>query len=196
VRGNLETGLLPPLAITVMGVSGSGKSTLGALLAGRLGCTFLEGDSFHSTQNVEKMRSGIPLTDTDRWPWLDRLGTAMGEAVGRDGLVIAACSALKRAYRERLAASSHQPMVFILPNTTTAELTRRLEARPGHYMPPSLLDSQLATLEMPEPDEKALVLDAGACPEELARQAMAWLTYRPRSPAIPSVSGPGRPPGR
>jgi gluconokinase len=178
VPGKFETGLLPPLAITVMGVSGSGKSTLGALLAKQLGCAFLEGDSFHSTQNVEKMRHGIPLTDADRWPWLDDLGAAMGEAVGRDGLVVAACSALRRSYRERLAASARQPMVFILLNTTATELARRMEGRPDHYMPPSLLNSQLATLEMPEPDETALVLDASACPEDLGHQAMEWLTCR------------------
>ncbi len=173
--GNLETELPAPLAITVMGVSGSGKSTLGALLARQLGCTFLEGDSFHSAQNVEKMRHGTPLTDADRWPWLDRLGTTMQEAVGQDGLVVAACSALRRAYRERLAASAHQPMVFVLLNTSAAELTRRLEGRPDHYMPSSLLDSQLATLEVPGPDEQALVLDASASPEALSQQVMAWL---------------------
>jgi gluconokinase len=178
VPGNLETDLPAPLAITVMGVSGSGKSTLGALLASQLGCAFLEGDSFHSAQNVEKMRHGTPLTDADRWPWLDRLGAAMHAAVGGDGLVVAACSALRRAYRERLAASAHQPMVFILLNTTAAELARRLEDRPDHYMPPSLLDSQLATLEMPGPDEQALILDAGTSPEALSHQVMAWLKAR------------------
>lgn len=172
---NLETELPAPLAITVMGVSGSGKSTLGALLARQLACPFLEGDSFHSVQNVEKMRHGKPLTDADRWPWLDRLGAAMHEAVGDDGLVVVACSALRRAYRERLAASARQPMVFILLNTTAAELKRRLEGRPDHYMPSSLLDSQLATLEVPGPDEQALVLDARASPEALSHQVTAWL---------------------
>lgn len=175
MQGKFERGLVPPLAVTVMGVSGSGKSTLGALLAKQLGCAFLEGDSFHSAQNVEKMRHGIPLTDADRWPWLDHLGAAMGEAARRDGLVVAACSALRRAYRERLAASARQRMVFILLDTTAAELARRMQARPGHYMPPSLLNSQLATLEMPEADENALILDASAAPEELCHQAMAWL---------------------
>lgn len=179
---------MPPLAISVMGVSGSGKSTLGALLARQLGCAFLEGDSFHSAQNVEKMRHGTPLTDADRWPWLDHLGAAMHEEVDRQGLVVAACSALRRAYRERLAASSHQPMVFILLNTTAAELTRRLENRPGHYMPPSLLSSQLATLEVPEADEKALILDANTAPDDLSRQVMAWLTSCQKA----DTSGPGR----
>ncbi|MDE1917970.1 MAG: gluconokinase [Sphingomonadales bacterium] len=158
-----------------MGVSGSGKSTLGALLARQLGCTFLEGDSFHSPQNVEKMRAGIPLTDTDRWPWLDQLGAAIEEAVGRDGLVVVACSALRRVYRERLTASARLPMVFILPSTTAAELARRMEGRPDHYMPPSLLGSQLATLEAPGLDEPALILDATACPEELGQQVVTWL---------------------
>lgn len=178
MQGNLGAGRIAPLAITVMGVSGSGKSTLGALLAGQLGCAFLEGDAFHSPENVDKMRHGIPLTDADRWPWLDRLGAAVDGAVGQHGLVVAACSALRRAYRERLATSAHRPMVFILLHTTADELARRLKDRPGHYMPPALLSSQLATLELPGADEAVLTLNSGDSPEDLCRQAMEWLRSR------------------
>lgn len=178
MQGNPGESHIAPLAIIVMGVSGSGKSTLGALLAQRLDCAFLEGDAFHSAHNVEKMRNAIPLTDVDRWPWLDRLGAAMNEAVGRQGLAVAACSALRRAYRERLAKSTQQPMVFVLLNTTAAELTRRMEGRIDHYMPPSLLESQLATLEMVGPDEAALTLDACALPQTLGDQVVTWLASR------------------
>jgi gluconokinase len=178
VSGAIGRSGIAPLAIVVMGVSGSGKSTLGSLLADRLGCTFLEGDSFHSAANVEKMRQGIALTDEDRWPWLDRLGEAMGEAVAKDGLVVAACSALKRSYRERLANATHRPIVFALPDTPPVELERRMGSRPGHYMPASLLDSQLQTLERPDPDEPALTLDSTLEPAALGEQVIAWIAHR------------------
>lgn len=173
--GNAGESRVAPLAIIVMGVSGSGKSTLGALLAQRLDCAFLEGDAFHSAHNVEKMRNAIPLTDADRWPWLDRLGDAVQGAVGAQGLAVAACSALRRSYRERLAMAAHKPMAFILLNAPAPELARRLDNRPGHYMSPHLLDSQLATLELPGTDEQALILDASAPPEALCDDAISWL---------------------
>ncbi len=178
MSGAIERSLIAPLAIVVMGVSGSGKSTLGALLAARLDCAFLEGDSFHSDGNVEKMRRGVALTDEDRWPWLDRLGGAMGEAVARDGLVVAACSALKRSYRERLAQATGRPIAFALLDTAPPELERRLGNRPGHYMPASLLDSQLHTLERPDRDEPALALDSNEAPEVLSDKVLDWLARR------------------
>ena len=174
----VEKDRIAPLAIIVMGVSGSGKSTLGALLAARLHATFLEGDSFHSEANVAKMRAGIPLTDEDRWPWLDRLGGAMAAAVARDGLVVAACSALRRGYRERLAVATGSPIVFVLLDTAQTELARRLGNRPGHYMPASLLDSQLRTLERPSGDEPALILDSSEAPEMLCHKVLEWLPRR------------------
>lgn len=145
-----------PLAVIIMGVSGSGKSTLGALLAERLGCEFLEGDSFHTPEAVTKMRGGTPLTDGDRWPWLDRLGQATGEVVRRDGMAVAACSALRRAYRDRLRLAIGAPVRFVLLENAREVILYRLLERPGHYMPASLLDSQFATLEVPAADENVL----------------------------------------
>lgn len=158
-----------------MGVSGSGKSTLGALLARRLDCPFLEGDDFHDARAVAKMSAGQPLDDGDRWPWLDRLGLAAGEVVASSGRVVAACSALKRGYRERLRAVIGAPTRFVLLDAGQDELLRRLTRRSGHYMPASLLDSQLAALERPGPDEAVVTLDAAAPPERLCDLAQAWL---------------------
>jgi len=168
--------LAPPgLAIIAMGVSGSGKSTFGALLAQRLACPFLEGDSFHAPAAVAKMRAGRPLDDDDRWPWLDRLGQAISEAVDAGGLAVAACSALKRSYRARLTAAIGAPTRFVLLEASHDELLRRLNRRPGHYMPPSLLDSQLATLERPEADEPVLRAETTASPDQLCDRVEAWL---------------------
>lgn len=178
MAGAIETSRIAPLALVVMGVSGSGKSTLGALLAQELGCSFLEGDNFHSPANVEKMRHGIALTDEDRWPWLDRLGAAMGEAVAKGGIAVAACSSLKRSYRERLTAATGKPIVFILLDAAPGELERRLGNRPGHYMPASLLDSQLRTLERPAGDEPALTLDSTEGPEALSERVIGWISRR------------------
>lgn len=164
-----------PLAVVVMGVSGTGKSTLGALLAQTLGCPFLEGDDFHDHAAVEKMRAGRPLEDGDRWPWLDRLGRALGEAAATNGCAVAACSALRRSYRERLIAAAGGRVRFVLLDNDRDVLLRRLSDRPGHYMPPSLLDSQLETLERPTTDEPVLTLNSSLAPAELCRTAIGWL---------------------
>ncbi len=168
-----------PHGIVVMGVSGSGKSTLAALLARHLDSPLLEGDDFHSAANIAKMESGHPLDDADRWPWLDRLGAAIGVAAqdraARGGIAVAACSALKRSYRERLSQASAVPLAFVLLDTAPGEIARRLATRTGHYMPPSLLDSQLATLERPSAGERAITLDAALTPERLGEEAIAWL---------------------
>ena len=161
-----------------MGVSGSGKSTLGPLLAETLGCRFLEGDSFHIPENVAKMSRGQPLVDEDRWPWLDRLGAELNGAVAADGVGVAACSALKRSYRERLEQAVDAPLAFVFLTVDRDELARRLHSRPGHYMPPSLLVSQLQALETPQLDEPALALDASQPPQELCAIACAWLERR------------------
>ena len=121
------------------------------------------------------MSAGIPLSDEDRWPWLDRVGAAIGAAVARGGIAVAACSALKRCYRERLAAASPAPLAFLLLDTGEAEIARRMRARTDHYMPASLLASQLATLERPAREERALVLDAALPIAALVDQALAWL---------------------
>ncbi|WP_373284518.1 gluconokinase [Sphingomonas metalli] len=161
--------------IVVMGVSGSGKSTLSARLGAALDCPVLEGDDYHSAANVAKMEGGHPLTDADRWPWLDRLGAALGEAASAHGIAVAACSALKRSYRERLASASAVPLRFVLLATDADEIARRMASRAGHYMPPSLLGSQLATLEPPGADEPAITLDAAERPDTLCRQALEWV---------------------
>ncbi len=169
-----------PLAIIVMGVSGSGKSTVGKELAGALACTFLEGDAFHTPQAVEKMRTGKPLTDEDRWPWLDRLGQAIDAETSRSGIAVAACSALKRAYRDRLRAVISAPVFFALLEGEREELRRRLVNRADHYMPASLLSSQIETLERPEPDETAIALDALQPPSVLRDEIIAWLHAKAR----------------
>ena len=109
-----------------MGVAGSGKSTLGAHLSRTLGCPFMEGDDFHSADAIAKMRSGQPLTDADRWPWLDRLGGAIGEAVAAHGVAVAACSALRRCYRDRLIEAIGAATRFVLLDSPHEELQRRL----------------------------------------------------------------------
>jgi len=161
-----------------MGVSGSGKSTLGTLLASTLGCPFLEGDDFHDAVAVAMMRGGEPLTDVERWPWLDRIGVALAREVVMHGVAVAACSALRRVYRERLATAAGIPIRFVLLDNDPDELSRRIASRPDHYMPPGLLASQLATLERPEPDEPAVTLDSHEPPPGLCRQALNWLAER------------------
>jgi len=164
------------LAIVTMGVSGCGKSTLGALLARRLGCAFLEGDAFHDETAVAKMRAGRPLTDEDRWPWLDRLGLAIKEALASEGQAVAACSALRLKYRDRLRAAIGAPVRFVLLEASREELLKRMTERPDHYMPVSLLDSQLATLERPAAEEQVFALDALISPDQLCDSVESWLS--------------------
>lgn len=151
--------------IIVMGVSGCGKSTYGAARAAATGATFIEGDALHGAANVAKMRAGQPLTDADRWPWLARIAEAVNAALGQ-GPVIATCSALRRAYRDALRAGIAAPVRFVLLDVPVDELRRRVAARPGHFMPAALLDSQLATLEWPGADEDVEVVrvSSGSAP--------------------------------
>ena len=141
-------------AIVVMGVSGSCKTTIGEALAERFGLPLLEGDQFHPKANIDKMSSGTPLTDADRWPWLDAIAAAMRDAP--EGVIVT-CSSLRRIYRDRLRAGAGRPVLFVYLNGSRETLAARLGARKGHFMPPSLLDSQLATLEPPGPDEPGIV---------------------------------------
>ncbi|EJL23858.1 carbohydrate kinase, thermoresistant glucokinase family [Caulobacter sp. AP07] len=166
---------LAPVAIIIMGVSGSGKSTLGAILAQALNCPFLDGDDFHDAAAIAKMSAGEPLTDDDRWPWLDRLGRAMGQTLVSGGTAVAACSALRRSYRDRLRAAISAPTRFVLLDASPDELQRRLDHRAGHYMPASLLGSQLATLERPGADEAAALFTADASPRQLRDATLTWL---------------------
>ncbi len=142
------------LRIVIMGVSGCGKSSVGEGLSARLGIPYRDGDDLHPAANVEKMRAGIPLTDADRWPWLDRVSAVLA----KDAPVIVGCSALRRAYRDRLRAGAGGPVRFIHLSGSRDLIARRMATRTGHYMPTSLLDSQFAALEPPGPEE-ALTID-------------------------------------
>jgi gluconokinase len=142
------------LRVVIMGVSGCGKSSVGEGLAARLGIPYRDGDDLHPPANVEKMRTGTPLTDDDRWPWLDRVA----EVLATEAPVMVGCSALRRAYRDRLRAGAGGPVRFIHLTGNRDVIAGRMAARTGHYMPPSLLDSQFAALEIPGPDE-ALSID-------------------------------------
>lgn len=168
-----------PTAVIVMGVSGCGKSTVGALLAEALGCPFLEGDTLHDPAAIEQMRRGIPLTDDDRWPWLDRIGHAASRLAVSGGAIVVACSALRRAYRERLQAAIGVPTRFVMLDNTREEIQRRLLARAHAFMPSTLLDSQFATLERPADDEPVRVLFSDVPPEALCRMAVNGLTTGP-----------------
>lgn len=144
-----------PLRIVLMGVSGCGKSSVGAALSARLGIPYVEGDDLHPTANVAKMRAGVALTDDDRWPWLD----LVAQALTTRAPVILGCSALRRAYRDRLRAGAGGPLRFVHLAGDRALITARMKKREGHFMPLALLDSQFAILEPPDPAERALVLD-------------------------------------
>ncbi|WP_343230008.1 gluconokinase, GntK/IdnK-type [Rhodanobacter sp. DHG33] len=158
--------------VVVMGVSGSGKSHLGAGLARACGVDFVEGDDLHPPANIEKMRAGTPLDDADRQPWLDAIAAAIVAHSGQG--VVVACSALRRTYRDRLRRADPALRLLYL-GVPRDELARRMRER-RHFMPPALLDSQLATLEEPAADEHAVVLEAGpdlAATVAAARQALS-----------------------
>ncbi|SNR72629.1 gluconate kinase, SKI family [Blastococcus mobilis] len=164
----------PTTSIVVMGVSGSGKSTVAAGLVERLGWEFAEGDDFHPPANVEKMRSGRPLDDDDRWPWLRILAAWIGEHERAGTPVVVTCSALKRSYRD-LLRDGH-PSVWFAHVTADAELLRkRVEQRTGHYMPSSLLESQLATLEPLQPDEPGASISGAGAPADVVAELLRAL---------------------
>lgn len=142
------------LRVVIMGVSGTGKTSLGLALSDRLGIPYLDGDDLHPEANVAKMAAGIPLTDGDRWPWLD----IVAQTLAVRAPVILGCSALRRAYRDRLRAGAGGRVDFLHLTGPREVIAARMQARQGHYMPPALLDSQFATLEPPGPDE-AVALD-------------------------------------
>lgn len=157
-----------PLALVVMGVSGCGKSTVGAALAAHLGWPFLDADDFHPPANRAKMAAGQPLTDADRAPWLATLRDELSAHLARNSGVVLACSALRRAYRDVLRAAAPDGQVRFLHLTVDrSALAHRLQNRPGHFFNPALLDSQLATLESPSPDEPALSFPPTPLPELL-----------------------------
>jgi gluconokinase len=149
-----------------MGVAGSGKSVIGTALAHALGVEFVEGDQYHSAENVERMSRGVPLTDDDRAHWLRSLAARIRQARDAGTGLVMSSSALKRSYRDILRAEAGD-LRFVFLRGERALIAARLAGRRGHFMPPSLLDSQLATLEEPSPDENAWVCDIRKSPQDL-----------------------------
>ena len=167
------------IAVVVMGVSGCGKSTVAQQLAQALGLDFIDGDDLHSEHNVAKMRDGTPLTDADRWPWLDRVGERLADLQLSQAGVAMACSALRRSYRDRIRAAA--PGVrFVLLDGNAALIEARLAQRTGHYMPADLLASQFAALERPAADEADVhTLSIDAAVPTLVAAAVALLQPAP-----------------
>ena len=169
------------ITVVVMGVSGTGKTTAGAALAERGGWAFAEGDDFHPAANVAKMREGVPLTDEDRWPWLRAIADWIGEQEAADRSAVVACSALRRVYRD-LLRDGHPSVWFAHLVATEAVLTDRMRRRTGHYMPASLLPSQLATLQPLQPDEPGVAFDDAGGAEHVVDQITAAM---PRPADVP-----------
>jgi gluconokinase len=173
--------------LVVMGVSGSGKSTVAALIAEKLGWMFVDGDSFHTPEHVEKMHAGHALDDEDRAPWLARIAVWIQHRLeaGESGVVV--CSALRRAYRDVLTGGSRRVRIVFLDGEK-ALIAGRLAARQGHFMSPRLLDSQFATLEVPDPDEHPITVGVADPPEMIADRVVARLAAEAR----PAESGANR----
>lgn len=159
----------------VMGVSGCGKSSVAQGLASAVGGRFFDGDDFHPRANIEKMSQGRALDDEDRWPWL----TLVGEELARgDGVVVGACSALKRRYRDHIVEATRGPVLFVYLAGSRDLIADRMAMREGHFMPPALLDSQFAALEPPGDDENTLTIDIGPTVREIVAAAVSALEMR------------------
>ncbi|AOI98944.1 gluconokinase [Burkholderia sp. LA-2-3-30-S1-D2] len=158
------------MILIAMGVSGAGKSRIGEMLAERLSCSYTDGDAFHSAANKEKMHNGIPLTDDDRWPWLRTIRAAIEEKQRAGETAVFTCSSLKRSYRDVLRGSDTD-VRFVYLKGSFEVLHERLKTRTGHFFDPSLLKSQLDTLEEPGPDE-AIVVSIELTPEQIVDQVM------------------------
>ena len=161
------------MIVILFGVSGAGKTTVGKLLAQELGWRFYEADDFHSQANIDKMRRGIPLTDEDRWPWLESLRQLIKRSLEAGENAVLACSALKKAYRDHLGVSTEVKFVFLRGDY--ALIAKQLRHRHGHFMNPALLRSQFAELEEPQPDENVLTIELGRTPHELVKEIKTML---------------------
>lgn len=164
-----------PQAVIVMGVSGCGKSSVGAALADRLRLPFIEGDVLHPETNVAKMAAGTPLTDEDRWPWLTVIGERMADGLERGEGIVVSCSALKKIYRDHLRAATGGRLSFVYLDGSRELLGRRMGARTGHFMPLGLLDSQLATLEVPTGEPGVVTVSIDQPVEGIVADALAGL---------------------
>jgi gluconokinase len=164
------------MVAVVFGVSGAGKTTLGRLLAQELGWRFYEADDFHSRANIKKLRSGVPLTDEDRWPWLTSLRELIERCLTTNQSIVLACSALKESYRHYLRVS--REVKFVLLRGDHALIGNQLRHRRGHFMNPALLQSQFDDLEEPQPTEGAIVIELGRSPGELVQQIKSKLEIR------------------
>lgn len=186
--GSTTSTTAPPLIVVVMGVSGSGKTTIGAMLAGRLQCPFADADDFHSAANITKMHSGIALDDADRAPWLKAIAAQIDawQAAGQCGVVT--CSALKRRYRKVIIGERPHVRLVYLQGTSDV-ISRRLVARHGHFMQPSLLQSQFDALEEPTPEERPITVRIGGAPTALVDQVVAALAREG------ALEGPAAPAG-
>jgi gluconokinase len=163
-----------PSILVVMGVSGSGKTTIATLLARKLGWTFRDADEFHPKANIAKMKSGAPLTDDDRWPWLRAIATFIDEERARGDHAILTCSALKRSYRDIIVGTRRDVRLVYLRGDK-ALIAARLKMRHGHFMPARLLQSQFDALEEPGADENPLTVTVEGTPEEIAGEVIARL---------------------
>ena len=188
-------GISPPApaVVIVMGVSGCGKSTIGALLAARLGWEFEDADWFHPTSNIDKMHSGIPLTDEDRWPWLDAVAASIDATRPLGGHAVVACSALKRSYRDVLIGRRSEVRLVYLKGDETL-VARRMAVRHEHFMPRSLLHNQFEVLEEPGPDENPIVASIEPQPREIVTRILSAMNMveavRPEQPSL-QLSGTG-----
>lgn len=163
--------------VIVMGVSGCGKSSVAQSLAERLDLPFIEGDALHPATNVAKMSAGLPLSDADRWPWLQKIGVELRQ-LRQSGGAVATCSALKRAYRDALREAAGPDLIFVHMSGSRALLEERMKKRKGHFMPAALLDSQLATLEIPDAEENAITIDCAEPLEAAVAHAEALICAR------------------
>ncbi len=173
----LSNSIAKPVIAIVMGVSGSGKTTVSVLLSAALGCQFQEGDDLHPAANVEKMRSGTPLTDADRLPWLRKIAEEIDSWRTRGESGVLTCSALKRSYRDIIIGNRSDVTLVYLKGSHDL-IHRRMAARHEHYMPLALLDSQFATLQEPTPDEHPITVDVGAKPIEIVTEIVHQMEER------------------
>ncbi|ALP61995.1 MULTISPECIES: gluconokinase [Paraburkholderia] len=164
------------MILIAMGVSGAGKTRIGEMLAERLKCSFTDGDAFHSAANKEKMHNGIPLTDEDRWPWLRTIRAAIEEKQAAHEDAVFTCSSLKRSYRDVLRAGD-KDVCFVYLKGSREVLQERLQTRTGHFFDPSLLQSQLDTLEEPGDDE-AITVSIELTPEQIVEETLSKLRAR------------------